>query len=154
MAFDALAMIAAAAVSAQPVPATPQLSCGAAESSPGAADGPPYDVFMIFFDRDSAAITSDAARTLENAAQVYRRLPHCQLNVWAHTDRLGSDAYNLTLSARRGRAVVAYMRHLGVLAAPRIEAHGETRLLVDTADGVAEPQNRRAEIIIGRPGGP
>ena len=154
MGMHTLLLIAAGVLSAQPAPPTAQVSCGMSESSPGAADGFPYDVFIIFFERDSAAISPAAARILDNVAESYRPLSHCRLNVWAHTDRVGSGAHNQALSERRGEAVVAHLRRLGVLAAPRIEALGETRPLVDTADGVEERQNRRAEIIISSPDGP
>lgn len=107
-----------------------------------------YEVFIVFFDYDGAAIRPEASRTLENVAEAYRPLSHCRLLVAAHTDRVGSDAYNLTLSRRRAEAVVAFLRERGVRAAPQIESFGEMRPLVETEDGVAEPQNRRAEIII------
>ena len=113
-----------------------------------------YDPFIVFFERDSATITPGAARILENVAETYRPLAHCQLNVWAHTDRVGPDAYNRALSQRRGEAVIAHLRRLGVHAMPHIESFGESRPLVDTPDGVEERQNRRAEILISGPGGP
>ena len=139
----------AAGLPAQPVTSAPSPRPACAASLPGR---PPDDPFMIFFDRDSAAITPNAARILANVAEAYRMLSLCELLVAAHTDRAGSDAHNLALSQRRGRAVVAYLRRLGVdAAAPEIEALGETRPLVDTPDGVAEAQNRRAEIIVTSP---
>ena len=151
MGINALAMVAAALTAglpAQPVtpPPAPRPVCAANPARP------PDDPFLIFFDRDSAAITPEAALILANVAEAYRVLSLCELLVAAHTDRAGSDAHNLALSQRRGHAVVAYLRRLGVdAAAPEIEAFGETRPLVETPDGVAEPQNRRAEIIVTSP---
>lgn len=149
MGIGTFALIAAAAAFAQPAPIPAGLPSCSAFETPG---HPPvsYDVFIIFFDRDSAAITAEAARILDNVARAYRPLSHCQLNVAAHTDRAGSDAYNLALSQRRGQAVIAYLRERGVHATPRIEALGEAYPLVETPDGAEEHQNRRAEIVISR----
>jgi len=136
--FGLLAIAAATAAAAPP-------SCSGPETPQSLIS---YDPFIIFFDSGSAAITPAAAAILDNAAAVYRPLPHCLLVVAAHTDRVGPSAYNRALSERRARAVVAYLRRRGVLARSRIEPYGETRPLVETADGVEERQNRRAEILI------
>lgn len=149
MVIHLMTVALATALPAQPVTPAPAPRPACAARPPG---HPPDDPFMIFFDRDSAAITPNAARVLANVAEAWRVLSLCELLVAAHADRAGSDAHNLALSQRRGRAVVAYLRRLGVdAAAPEIEAFGETRPLVGTPDGVAEAQNRRAEIIVTSP---
>ena len=67
-----------------------------------------------------------------------------------HTDRSGSTAYNQKLSQRRSDAAKAYMIGKGVPDGTiATEAYGETRPLVQTEDGVREPQNRRVEINLG-----
>jgi opacity protein-like surface antigen len=54
------------------------------------------------------------------------------------------------LSQRRADAVKSYLAGKGVPdAAMSTEAFGESKPLVDTADGVREPQNRRVEITFG-----
>ncbi|MEO0501670.1 MAG: OmpA family protein, partial [Pseudomonadota bacterium] len=53
----------------------------------------------------------------------------------------------------RADAVRAYMVGQGVPESViATEAFGESRLLVETADGVREPQNRRVEINLGGAG--
>jgi outer membrane protein OmpA-like peptidoglycan-associated protein len=53
------------------------------------------------------------------------------------------------LSIRRANTVATELVKDGVpKAAIAIEGFGQTHLLVPTADGVREPQNRRVEIII------
>ena len=107
-----------------------------------------YDPFAVFFDLDSAAITPAAARILDNVAMAYRALAHCRLDIAAHADRLGSAKYNLRLSKSRAEAILAYLRRRGLRNEVRIEFFGEERPIVDTEDGVPEPQNRYATIII------
>jgi outer membrane protein OmpA-like peptidoglycan-associated protein len=68
--------------------------------------------------------------------------------VEGHADRSGPESYNLALSQRRAEAVAAALRARGVPGdAMSLQAFGETRPRVPTADGVREPQNRRVEIL-------
>ena len=66
-----------------------------------------------------------------------------------HADRSGTPQYNQRLSQRRADAVAAELVRRGVPRnAMAIQAFGESRPLVPTADGVREPQNRRVEIVL------
>jgi OOP family OmpA-OmpF porin len=68
--------------------------------------------------------------------------------VTGHTDTVGSDAYNMRLSRRRAESVAAELEKQGVPSAEiAIVAKGKHDLLVPTADGVKEPQNRRVQIV-------
>ncbi len=71
-----------------------------------------------------------------------------KLTVTGHTDTHGSDAYNMRLSKRRAVTVQQELMHDGVPAGEiAIFAKGKHDLLVPTADGVKEPQNRRVQIV-------
>ncbi|MFN5824392.1 MAG: OmpA family protein, partial [Sphingomonadales bacterium] len=62
----------------------------------------------------------------------------------------GSDRYNVGLSQRRNATVRAYLESKGVPGGViATEAFGESKPLVDTADGVREAQNRRVEVTYG-----
>jgi opacity protein-like surface antigen len=66
-----------------------------------------------------------------------------------HADRSGTPQYNQRLSERRAQAVAAELERRGVARSNMaIQAFGESRPLVPTADGVREPQNRRVEIVL------
>ena len=104
----------------------------------------------MFFDWDKADITAEAAAILDNAAAAYAQTGSAQVVLAGHTDKSGSDQYNQGLSQRRADAVKGYLGGKGVPdAAMSTEAFGESKPLVDTADGVREPQNRRVEITFG-----
>jgi len=106
--------------------------------------------FIVFFDWDRSDITPQAAGILDNAAEQYRTTGNAQVVLAGHADRSGSDQYNVGLSQRRAEAVRQYLAGRGVgESAIRTEAFGESRPLVETADGVREPQNRRVEITFG-----
>jgi outer membrane protein OmpA-like peptidoglycan-associated protein len=96
----------------------------------------------VFFDTGSARITEQGSRMLDAAAS-WTVTPMREIVVAGHADRVGSSSSNLNLSRRRAEAVKAALVERGVPAVLiSTEAYGEGRLLVETADGVAEPQNR------------
>ncbi len=69
--------------------------------------------------------------------------------VIGHTDSVGSDTFNDALALRRAETVRAMLIGRG-LAPDSIVAvgRGKRELLVPTPDGVAEPRNRRVEIVV------
>jgi outer membrane protein OmpA-like peptidoglycan-associated protein/opacity protein-like surface antigen len=110
----------------------------------------PIGPFIVFFDWDKDDITPAAAAILDNAAAAYAQTGRASVTLAGHADRSGSDAYNVGLSQRRANNVRSYLAGRGVPdGSITTEAFGESRPLVDTADGVREPQNRRVEITYG-----
>jgi outer membrane protein OmpA-like peptidoglycan-associated protein len=106
--------------------------------------------FIVFFDWDSAAISADAATTLNAAIAAYGQCGTVPVMLAGYTDRSGSVEYNLGLAARRNASVRDYMTARGVSgSAITSEAFGEANPRVPTADGVRELQNRRVEISYG-----
>lgn len=102
---------------------------------------------IAFFEFDSRAISPDAAALLDETASQIRGSGMRRLRVAGFADRTGTAAANLRMSRARAEAVAAYLRERGVpVDAITIEAYGETRPRVETADGVREIQNRRVEI--------
>jgi OOP family OmpA-OmpF porin len=107
--------------------------------------------FMVFFDWDRSNLTADAQRVLDQVI-ARERNNTAGLHLIGHADKSGPDNYNIKLSQRRADAVKAYLVRNGI-AANRIttEARGERDPLVQTADGVREPQNRRVAVnLMGR----
>ena len=105
--------------------------------------------YLVFFDWNRADLTPRAREIISEAAQNSRTAGVTRLEVAGHADRSGSPDYNQRLSLRRAEAVAADLVSKGVSrSAINIQAFGESRPLVPTADGVREPQNRRVEIIL------
>ena len=72
-----------------------------------------------------------------------------RITATGHADRSGPEDYNMALSLRRANAVKDALVRDGVPAtAISVIGKGETQPLVQTADGVREPQNRRVEIVL------
>ena len=86
---------------------------------------------------------------IKQAAQAYKSKGNARITATGHTDTSGPEAYNMALSLRRANTVKDVLVREGVPAtAVTVIGKGETGLLVQTADGVREPQNRRVEIVI------
>lgn len=134
-----------------PKPATPATPPPAATSTAQQQ----MQKFLVFFDWDKYNLTAEAQRVVAQAAEAYKKSGMVQVQVIGHTDTSGSAAYNQQLSVRRADTVKREMIRLGVPAGNIVAiGRGQNDLLVPTADGVREPQNRRAEIIFPRPPAP
>jgi outer membrane protein OmpA-like peptidoglycan-associated protein len=138
----------------QSVMAGLRYSFGAAPA-PVAAPAPAAPVqtvartYLVFFDWNRADLTDRARQIIAEAASARTTVRSTRIEVSGHADRSGSDAYNQALSMRRAEAVAAELTRRGVPRAEMvIQAFGESRPLVPTADGVREPQNRRVEIVL------
>ena len=105
--------------------------------------------FMVFFDWDRSNLSAQALATIHQAADAFRAKGNARITATGHTDTSGPEAYNMALSLRRANAVKDALVRDGVPAqAITVIGMGEKGLLVPTADGVREPQNRRVEIVI------
>ena len=104
--------------------------------------------YLVFFNFNKSDLTADAQAIIKTAADNAAKSNPTKLSVTGHTDTVGSDAYNLRLSKRRAVSVQKELIRDGVPAGEiAIFAKGKRELLVPTADGVKEPQNRRVQIV-------
>ncbi len=107
----------------------------------------PQRSFQVFFDFDKSTITDAAANVIQAVADAVKAGNVVHLTVTGHTDTVGSAKYNQGLSERRADAVKGRLVTDGVAAGEIATLGvGKTGLLVPTADGVRDPQNRRAVI--------
>jgi len=113
------------------------------------APPPPY---LVFFDWNSAVVTSGGREVIGLAAQAFKSGSPVTVQVTGFTDTSGSPDYNQRLSERRANAVAAVLVQDGVPQTNLVvTGRGENDLRVPTPDGVREPQNRRVEIVEGGP---
>ena len=105
--------------------------------------------YLVFFDWNRADLTDRARQIISDAAAARTSARATRIEVAGHADRSGTDRYNQALSLRRAETVAAELGRRGVSRSDiDIQAYGESRPLVSTADGVREPQNRRVEIVL------
>jgi outer membrane protein OmpA-like peptidoglycan-associated protein len=114
---------------------------------PPPAPAPQVKQFIIFFGFDRCDITPEADRVLTDASAAAKSDGVAAVKIVGHTDTSGSVAYNQRLSECRSGAAKTNMVGKGVPAnAISTSGRGEGDLMVQTGDGVKEPQNRRATV--------
>lgn len=103
----------------------------------------------VSFGFDSATLTPAFMPTLQKVAEILARYPRTVIHVVGHTDNVGSESYNMTLSRHRAQSVVNYFV-LQDIAQSRLVAVGrgelEPRASNDTEAG--RQLNRRVEIYV------
>jgi OOP family OmpA-OmpF porin len=103
--------------------------------------------YVIYFAFNKCAITAEADAVLSEAASSARTLGSVGVKIVGHTDTVGSRGANQRLSECRSDAATSNLIIKGVPAGSiQAMGAGETQLVVQTADRVKEPQNRRATI--------
>jgi OOP family OmpA-OmpF porin len=135
-----------------PGAATPGAPAQAAPAQPGAqVTGAPSVNLTVTFATGSAELTAPAMRTLDELGRALSSpdLAGFRFRVEGHTDTVGTAALNQSLSDRRAAAVVQYLTSRFGIPAARLEAVGlgESQPLVATGDEVAEPRNRRVQVV-------
>lgn len=110
---------------------------------------------VLYFDFDKAGLVPRALHQLDIISGLLKSDPARKIKITGHSDALGSDDYNVRLSAERAKNVHARLLELGVAAA-QIETTGLGSVSpLDAnrrADGTDNPdgrsRNRRTEIYL------
>jgi outer membrane protein OmpA-like peptidoglycan-associated protein len=111
---------------------------------------PPAPVhFTLFYKFDSDELTEESTALLPRILDEVRHRPSPDVIIIGHTDTTGTAVNNSALGMKRAVAMRNRLIAEG-LDPSFVEAtsHGEADLLVQTADNVAEPRNRRVEITV------
>ena len=105
--------------------------------------------FTLLFMPGGAQLTPESSAALADALARATERPGGEVIIIGHTDRVGSVESNDTLSLQRAQAVRQLVIDRG-FDPNRVEAvgRGEREPVVQTADEVEEPKNRRAEIVV------
>jgi OmpA-OmpF porin, OOP family len=103
----------------------------------------------IQFDTGKATIKPVSFPILDEVVTLMKSRKDLKVGVYGHTDSVGNDAMNMTLSKNRAAACVKYLSDHGVQASRlQSEGFGETKPIQsnDTAEGRAK--NRRTEFKV------
>lgn len=83
----------------------------------------PVLVRNVFYEFDKADLTEDSREALDRLANMLKENPNVTIELSAHCDYRGNDAYNERLSQRRAESVVRYLTEHGIQA-DRLTAKG------------------------------
>ena len=83
----------------------------------------PVVIDNIFYDFDKATLRPESKEALDEMARILRDNPNVTIEMASHTDRKGSEEYNIDLSSRRARSVIDYLISVGI-APERLQSQG------------------------------
>lgn len=103
----------------------------------------------ILFESNSDQLTEISSAELFRVVGLMHNNPTLEVEISAHTDDLGSDAYNLILSERRAKSVVAFLIENEVQDQRFTPmGYGESQPLVPNTDDISRAKNRRVVLKI------
>lgn len=112
---------------------------------------PAFVNLSITFDFDKAEISREGLLQIEELAKALQSpmLSSATLMIEGHTDDMGSDDYNDSLSDKRAGAIVAALTSVYNIEPHRLQSHGygEARPVSSNETDFGRAQNRRVTII-------
>ncbi|MET0214275.1 MAG: OmpA family protein [Vicinamibacterales bacterium] len=110
---------------------------------------PPPQRFTLYFRFESDELTPGSQSMVPKILEAIKDHPVPELLVIGHTDTTGTRAANFDLGRKRAEMVRGVLIDAGLDgSAIEIISHGETDLLVPTADDTFESKNRRVDISV------
>jgi len=103
----------------------------------------------VYFDFGKATLRPESFPSLDELATLLKSKPTMVIEISGHTDDVGDDASNMTLSQQRAESVRAYLLKKGI-ATNRVIAkgYGETMPVASGTSDEARQMNRRTEVKI------
>jgi peptidoglycan-associated lipoprotein len=103
----------------------------------------------VFFELDSADLSSAGLGTLQENANLLKKYATWQVTIEGHCDERGSAEYNLALGERRALAARDYLVSLGIpVARLRTVSYGKEFPFDPARNDEAYALNRRAHFVI------
>jgi OOP family OmpA-OmpF porin len=103
----------------------------------------------VNFEFNKSALTVNAKALLDGVADALLARPEVKVEIDGHTDNVGSDSYNLGLSARRVESVKEYLIGRGI-DARRLgtKGYGESQPIASNDNEEGRELNRRVELKV------
>lgn len=104
---------------------------------------------LVFFETGKSELNEDSYADLDKAVELLNQNTDIKIRIEGHTDDVGDDNSNMTLSQRRAESVKTYMVKQGA-DSKRVttQGYGETRPKLKGTTEEARAQNRRVEMKI------
>ena len=103
----------------------------------------------IFFDFGKAILRSESFPELDRVVKVLQENPTMEIEMSGHTDNVGSDVDNLSLSDNRAKSVKAYIVSKGIVESRIIaKGYGESKPMATNDTDEGKQLNRRVEFVI------
>lgn len=132
-----------------PVDACPGTTVGMVVDATGCLVEQTVTLRSVNFQTGSAVLLSTSRTALDEVARTLKNQANLEVEITGHTDDVGNDGYNLTLSQQRAEAVRQYLIGKGV-APERMVAigMGETQPVAGNDSEEGRVANRRVEFKV------
>jgi outer membrane protein OmpA-like peptidoglycan-associated protein len=105
-------------------------------------------LYGILFDTDSDHLKPESKPTLDALVAAAAAQPTWGFEIDGHTDNVGGDAHNLTLSEKRAQSVKAYLVAAGVSTGRlTTQGFGASKPVSSNDTELGRSQNRRVEVV-------
>jgi outer membrane protein OmpA-like peptidoglycan-associated protein len=103
----------------------------------------------VLFDFNKYTLKPAARERLARVSGIVLAYPDLKLEIEGHTDSIGSDEYNQTLSEKRAAVVRDYLISSGVMTANVVaRGLGKSDPVADNGSAAGRKLNRRVEMIV------
>lgn len=103
----------------------------------------------VLFDTGQYTLKPGAREKLAKVSGIILAHPGLKIEVEGHTDSVGTDDYNMTLSENRANAVRSYLVDQGVSSdAVTAKGFGKTMPVADNGTAAGRQRNRRVELVV------
>ena len=103
----------------------------------------------VYFATNMSDINSNSKLALDKLIKVFNAYPETNILIEGHTDDVGTDAYNETLSQKRANAVGSYLKSAGIAGSRlTVKWYGESQPKVENNSDANRAENRRVEFAI------
>ncbi|VUD46846.1 Outer membrane porin F [Thalassocella blandensis] len=105
----------------------------------------------VTFESGKAVLTADAKVILDGAAETLKQFPSVYVEIQAHTDSVGAEQFNLSLSDARAASVKQYLISKGIDASRlSSKGYGESVPIADNMTAAGRQKNRRVEFKLAK----
>jgi outer membrane protein OmpA-like peptidoglycan-associated protein len=104
-------------------------------------------LYGVLFDFNKSTLKPESDSVLQQVLPLLQKDPALKLEVQGHTDNVGDDAYNQTLSEARAKSVMAWLTaHDAASARLSFKGFGKTMPVATNDNDEGRAKNRRVEV--------
>ncbi|MBK7408590.1 MAG: OmpA family protein [Saprospirales bacterium] len=113
--------------------------------------GKTFQLENLLFDFDKWELHPRSFLELDKVIELMKANPKMVIQINGHTDYIGEDQYNMYLSRKRAKSVVAYLNEHGISRSRTLyKGYGETQPVASNETEEGRQLNRRVELEVVR----
>lgn len=103
----------------------------------------------IFYETDAYSLKKESKVELDKLINFLKTNPKVKIEIGGHTDNVGTQQYNQTLSEKRAKTVYDYLISNGIQSTRlSYKGYGDTKPVADNTTEAGRSQNRRTEFMV------